>query len=185
MGVQIPAQASFAVQGWHLDADTANDAGYKVAANIVTLDYLWNKVRVQGGAYGVGLSIENTGNIYAYSYRDPTPGRSLDVYAGAADYLDSFCDAGESIDKYIISTMAKFEPLQSPRAQGSTADAAWFAGQTGEDYARMKKEILHTDHDKLRAFADILRKFASDGAVCVVGHEAALKNCSDLTMKEM
>lgn len=185
MGVQIPAQASFAVQGWHLEADTANDAGYKVAANIVTLDYLWNKVRVQGGAYGVGLSIENSGNIYAYSYRDPTPGRTLDVYAGAADYLDSFCDAGESVDKYIISTMAKFEPLQSPRAQGLAADAAWFAGQTGDDYARMKKEILHTGHDKLRAFANILRKFAADGAVCVVGHEAALKNCSNLTMKDM
>lgn len=185
MGAQIPAQASFAVQGWHLEKDAANDAGYNVAANIVTLDYLWNKVRVQGGAYGVGLSVENSGNIYAYSFRDPTPGRTLDVYAGAADYLDSFCEAGESIDKYIISTMAKFEPLQSPRAQGAAADAAWFAGIDAGDYGRMKKEILHTDHAKLREFAKILRKFAADGAVCVVGHEAALQKCDGLTLKEL
>ena len=94
-------------------------------------------------------------------------------------------DAPESVDKYIISTMAKFEPLQSPRAQGGTADAAWFAGLTAADYGRMKKEILHTDHAKLREFAKLLRKFASEGAVCVVGHEAALQKCSDLELKEL
>ena len=186
VGAQIPAQASFAVQGYSLDeCGVKNHAGFKVAANIMTYDYLWNAVRVQGGAYGVGLRVENSGSIYAYSYRDPTPGATLGVYGKLADKLNAFCDAGESVDKYIISTVAKFEPLQAPRMQGASADSDWFTGITAEDRARMKKEMLSTDYAVLREFAGVLRRFADEGAVCVVGHEAALKDCADLTMIEL
>ncbi len=186
VGAQIPAQASFAVQGYSLDeCGVEYNAGFKVAAHIMTYDYLWNAVRVQGGAYGVGLRVESSGSIYAYSYRDPTPGATLGVYGKMADKLTALCDAGESVDKYILSTIAKFEPLLAPRQQGLSADGDWFTGITADDRARMKKEMLATDHNILRKFADVLRTFAEKGAVCVVGHEAALKLCSDLTMLDM
>ena len=186
VGVKIPAQASFAVQGYSLkECGVDYDAGFKVAAHIMTYDYLWGAVRVQGGAYGTGLRAENDGSICAYSYRDPTPGATLGIYAEMADRLNAFCDAGESVDKYVLSTIAKYEPLIAPRQQGAAADADWFTGVTAEDRTRMKKEILATDHAKLRKFADVLKKFASDGAVCVVGHEAALEKCGELTMAEI
>jgi len=186
VGAQIPAQASFAVQGYTLDeCGVKYDAGFKVGAHIMTYDYLWNAVRVQGGAYGVGLRVDDRGGIYAYSYRDPTPGRTLDVYAQMADKLTAFCDAGESVDKYILSTIAKFEPLLSPRMQGESADGDWFTGVTAADRTRMKKEMLATDHATLRRFADVLRRFAAEGAVCVIGHEAALAKCPELTMLEI
>lgn len=185
-GCRIPAQASYAVQAMNLaDCGAEYDAGFKVAAHILTYDYLWNAVRVQGGAYGVGLRVDSSGSIYAYSYRDPTPGATLGVYGRAADHIEALCAAGENIDKYIISTMAKFEPLMSPRAQGEAADSDWFAGITCDDKARMKREMLATDHDTLRRFAAVLRRFAAEGAVCVVGHEDALKACSGLTMLEI
>ena len=186
MGARIPAQASYAVRGYNLEKCGAEyDAAYKVAANIITYDFLWNEIRVQGGAYGTGLNVEANGNINAYSFRDPTPARTLDVYGKIAEYLRGFCDRKEEIVKYIISTVAKIEPLQSPRVMGETADADWFSGVTAEDYAKVKREILSADHAKLMKFADILDSFASEGAVCVVGHEAALNLCSGLEVTDL
>ena len=58
---------------------------------------LWNSIRVQGGAYGAGMNADRSGSLYCYSYRDPSPGRTLDVYRQLAGFLRSFPESGESL----------------------------------------------------------------------------------------
>ena len=38
---------------------------------VMTFGYLWNAVRVQGGAYGTGMGARLNGNLFSYSYRNP------------------------------------------------------------------------------------------------------------------
>ena len=133
-------------------------------------------IRVQGGAYGCGLRIGRAIAL-AYSYRDPTPARSLAMYREAADFLRSFVDSGERIDKFVISTIADTEPLMSPRDEGARADGEWFAGKTEADLRRERAEILATDGKALLYWCAALEHMAETGAVCVVAHEEALKAC--------
>ncbi|MDE5671681.1 MAG: insulinase family protein, partial [Eubacterium sp.] len=90
MGIRIPAQIAFAVKGYHLlDADTKMNGSLRIASNIISLNYLWNIVRVQGGAYGAGFPGGRDGGMNCYSYRDPSPARSLQVYNSLSDFI---CD---------------------------------------------------------------------------------------------
>ena len=173
-GIRIPAQIGYGVlasdlgREWHASAS--------VASNILSLSYLWNVIRVQGGAYGCGLRMRRD-VVLAYSYRDPTPARSLTMYREAADFLRAFVDSGERIDKFVISTVSELEPLMSPRDEGAVADGRWFSGKTEADLRRERAEILSTDGQALLGWCDALEHMAKTGAVCVVAHDEALKAC--------
>lgn len=173
-GVKIPAQIGYAALASDLGREW--DESGRVAANILSLSYLWNVIRVQGGAYGCGLRL-GPNAAAAYSFRDPTPARSLTMYRGAADFLREFVASGERIDKFVISTIAETEPLMSPRDEGAVADGRWFAGRTEDDLRQQRAEILATDGEKLLSWCAPLERMAKDGAVAVVAHEEALKAC--------
>ncbi len=176
-GIRIPAQIGYGVLAAKPVREGKEwDGSALVASNILSLGYLWNVIRVQGGAYGCGLRIGRSAAL-AYSFRDPTPARSLTMYRGAADFLREFVASGERIDKFVISTISDTEPLMSPRDEGARADSQWFSGQTEQDLRKQRAQILATDGGKLLDWCEALEHMAASGAVCVVAHDEALKAC--------
>lgn len=182
IGMKIPAQINYATQGYHLkEIGMKYHGSMKVAEKILSLNYLWNEIRAKGGAYGASMTIGSNGDIYTYTYRDPSPAASLVANAGAADYMTSFCESDESLERYIISTIADDEPLRSPGSNGHLADMSWLTGFTKEEAIQNRDEMLHTTRENLLAVVDALRAFAANGTVCVVGHQSAIDECGDLT----
>lgn len=185
MGIRIPAQIAFAVKGYHLsDADIKMNGSLRIASNIISLNYLWNIVRVQGGAYGAGFPVGRDGGMICYSYRDPSPARSLQVYNSLSDYICDFCESEDDLDKFIISAIAATEPLKTPADQGTIADELWFAGVTDEDRISARRQMLSANRKALIGWVPLFDKMAEDGAVCVVGYEAALAECGNLEICE-
>lgn len=182
LGVRIPAQVSFAEKGIAVD----NVKGeMKVAANIIRLSYLWGKVRVQGGAYGCGLRVNEMGAVCNYSYRDPSAARSLGVYDEESSFIKEFCEGGENIEQFIISAIGIAEPLMMPHEQADTAQSDLLNGITYEDRRRLRREMLATDRERLLALCDCFDDCAKNGAVCVIGGEAALAEIPDLTVIDL
>lgn len=178
LGIRIPAQVSYAAMGYQLGQENRCYQGdLRLLANVLSLEYLWNNVRVQGGAYGSGMQTDRSGNFFCYSYRDPSPARTLEVYRSMSDFARQYCEKGEDLTKFIISTVAGTEPLQSPRDQGRTADARYFAGFDRNSALKERQEILHADGDKLLPWLGTLDQMGKCGAVCVVGHAGALNAC--------
>ncbi len=186
LGLRIPAQIGFACTGIApLEAEWAYDGSMSVAANILSLDYLWNRVRVQGGAYGTGLSVGRNGGFVTYSYRDPTPAKTLKTYEELGAALREFAERGEDVEKYIISTIAEKEPLLSPRDEGDQADSMWLSGYRAEDDRTERAQILATTREKLIAAAGVLDHMADPSAVCVVAYDGALKECGKLDVRDL
>lgn len=186
LGIKIPAQIGYAVMAASLkDAGMTYDGSAAVAANIIRFGYLWNVIRVQGGAYGTGIRIARDG-VVCHSYRDPSPAKSLQSYRACAKFLREFVQSGERLDKFIISTVAKLEPLMSPRDEGNKADNEWFAGKTESMIREERAQILATDAAKLLSWCQALEHMADKGAVCIVAHDEALKAADgeNLTMAE-
>ena len=180
VGIRIPAQVSYAAMGYHTgDAGLKNDGSLRILSNILSLGYLWNEVRVQGGAYGAGIRGTRGGSVFTYSYRDPSPNRSLGVYRNMGNFVREFAASGEDITGYIISTIAETEPLMSPWQQGVTADTNWFNGTTLEEERQERAEILHATTEDLGRWGDMFDAMAKDAAVCVVGYADALDGCSE------
>ena len=187
MGIQIPAAVSFSV----LDYDM-NSAGLKmngsmsVAANIIGLAHLWNVIRVQGGAYGASMSAGRTGNLLCYTYRDPSPSRSLAMLKTLPDFIGDFASAEDAgIDGFIISTISSTEPLLSPAAKGRAADDFVLSGFTDEDRIRFRREMLETTAADLLAQKEALRLMTESGCVCVVGPKSALTECEGLEICDL
>lgn len=182
---RIPAQISFASLGYdYRRAGKVYSGIARVMSNILSLSYLWNEVRVQGGAYGAGLNTSETGRMVTYSYRDPSPARTLGINRSMSKGLRDFVAGDERIDKYIISTVGESEPPLGSENQILVSDENLLCGITPEDLCRERAEMLSTTKDALLTWYGVLDQMAKDGGVCVIGHDGAIAACEkeDLTV---
>ncbi len=186
VGYRIPAQIGYAARAWRLSCCGRTFSGSLwLTTNILSLGYLWNRVRVQGGAYGSGMQVDRKGNLFSYSYRDPTPGKTLTVDAGAAAFLKEFIQQPGELDKYIISSLNDLNPLLSSRDKGMTADLRYLSGYTREMAENTLREILHATPEDLVSWCEVLDRMAAEGSVCVVAHEDALNSCGLDVIREL
>lgn len=174
-GIVIPADVSYAAAGGLFPS--AKQGQSRVAARAVSLGYLWNAVRVQGGAYGVGLGLRDTGFGGFYSYRDPSASRTLDCYQKAGEYLRQTQEM--DLTGMIIGAVAESDPLLSPRLKGKTADARYWRGITREELARVRREMLQTMPGDLPKLAGDLERLTEEGSVCVLGAQRQVDECGE------
>ena len=180
LGIRIPAQVSFASLGYHLgESGMEYDGTGRLLGNILSLAHLWNEIRVQGGAYGAGMRVGKSGGLFTYSYRDPNPSRSLEVYRNMGDFVKAFAESGEDITGFIISSIAETEPLVSPAQQGSLADSDWFAGNGYVEAAAERRQLLGATTAELAKWCEALNALRDNATVCVVGYADALEGCKD------
>ncbi|MCQ2558081.1 MAG: insulinase family protein [Oscillospiraceae bacterium] len=180
-GIVIPADVGFAAKA--ININTIGEQylpSFHVGAQYLNYGYLWNNVRVKGGAYGVGIRTAYDGDFYMSSYRDPAAAQTLQTFNGVGQDLRQLCESDESIDNYIISTIGETEPLLSPRLLGAQATGTWLSRRTNAQRAAARKKILHTTKDELKQFADVLDHACKEARVCVVGSKAAIEACGDV-----
>ncbi|MCQ2428306.1 MAG: insulinase family protein [Clostridia bacterium] len=184
-GIEIPAQIGFAGLAGRFDSSYDYTAGTVVATHFVSYDWLWNEVRVKGGAYGCGLSVGASGSVSFTSYRDPQPASSLDAFAKSAGKLRALADEGpEAIEKYIISSLPAADPMLTPASEMSRDVSLYFRGLPADFPIKAREEILAVNPDTLRKAADMLDDvIANSSAVVVVGGSKVLEACGDRLQK--
>ena len=87
----IPSDVSYlalATDPRVLDIET--NGVWSVAANALSYDYLWNEIRVKGGAYGCGFRAGDKRQAGFYTYRDPEIDASLARIKAAGAWLERF-----------------------------------------------------------------------------------------------
>ena len=179
--LEIPAGVSFALLSTPLiGEDRKYDAGMQVLSHYLTYQYLWNEVRVHGGAYGTGCSIGAMGSLAAYSYRDPDPIHSLGVFRTIVDEIRSLKDRDLDMDGYIIGTLAGASPLLTPIARIRNADTAWFRRMTYEKRCENRARILSLTKEDMIGYAEALDPILLNARIFVVGP----KHFMDILRKE-
>lgn len=176
----IPAGVAYAIIAGNLcRLGYDYNGSYALASQILSYSYLWNEVRVQGGAYGTGLRVRTNGDLFYYSYRDPNPSRSMGIYRRSAEYLRDFCKNHEDFSQMLIGSVSASEPLFSASVESQLAAENVLRGITIEDKRRNRRELLSTDYADILRFADMLDRLSEDEAVCIVGSEALLDSCGE------
>lgn len=179
-GIQIPADIGFAAE---LDNFKLAGASYcgamPVLANILNYDFLWNEIRVQGGAYGCGFIARPNGDFGYYTYRDPQPGRSLGIFREAASFIRRFSAEKPDLTRQILGSVSDLDPLRNSEQKMSLAESLYFRGETQEDLARVYRELLATTSDDLLALCGMLDALTEKKHICVVGGQAALAACGE------
>jgi Zn-dependent M16 (insulinase) family peptidase len=143
-------------------------------------DYLWNQVRVKGGAYGCMSAFSKEGTSYFVSYRDPNLKQTVEIYEKAPEYLRGFAADEETMTKYIIGTIAEKDMPLSPSAVGARSFGAYMSGYTLEDEQKERDEILSCSVEDIHRMADYVQAMLEEEAFCVVGNEDKIKECGEM-----
>lgn len=142
---------------------------------ILSYDYLWQNVRVKGGAYGCGGGFMRNGNVYFSSYRDPNLEKTNEVYEGIPEYIRSFTADERDMAKYIIGTVSELDTPLNPSAKGLRSMAAYFTGITYEDIQRERDEVIGAGPEEIRKLAELIQAVLSQDHLCVIGNEERIK----------
>ena len=146
-----------------------------VALHLLRTDYLWDRIRVRGGAYGGFCAFDRRSGTLTYlSYRDPHIEQTLAAYDGAAAYLRELELSEDDVTRYIIGVIGQIDDYQLPDAKGYTALARELTGDEAGPRQRLRDEVLATTAAEIRGFADVLERAKEAGSVVILGAEAAI-----------
>ena len=182
----IPAGINYVAKGFnYIKAGIKVDPRMMVLSKILSLDWLWNEVRVRGGAYGVSFGVSANGKAVFTSYRDPSVGKTLDAYDNTVEYLRDFAARTPDIDKYIISTAAGYERPLCPRDIGNAAQNNYFEHYNDECRRADKKLVMSTKPEDIEGMASLIGARAAEGLCAVVGSREKIEEAGDIfTTKE-
>lgn len=142
---------------------------------ILGYDYLWNHVRVKGGAYGCMNGCMRNGDMFFVSYRDPNLGKTNEVYNGIPAYLESFVADEDEMTKYIIGTISDMDTPMNPFAKGERSMTAYLQGMTFADVQEERNQVIGAADADIRGLKDLVAAVLNDQNICVVGNEEALQ----------
>lgn len=193
-GFVVPTQVSYVGKGGRIyDKGESLSGSATVVSKFLRTGYLWDRVRVMGGAYGgMCMFAQGSGFFGFLSYRDPNLAETLDVYDAAAAALmvaaDELENDPEALATAIIGTIGDMDGALSADQKGWTAFSRWITRETPEDRQRLRDEVLNTKASDFRDFAERLRNMKNPSVAVVSSKakfEAAAKEGKVLTLMDV
>jgi presequence protease len=177
-GLTIPAQVNFVGKGTNLyqHGYTLNGSAF-VITNHLNGTWIWDKIRVQGGAYGGFAVFDNQSGVYTYlSYRDPNLVQTLEMYDATSQYLSTLELSDEELTKAIIGTIGDLDAYQLPDAKGFTSMRYHLLDLTDDERQRLRNEVLATSQEDFRKFASTVDLVKKHGVITVLGENEAVQS---------
>ncbi|MDO4921488.1 MAG: insulinase family protein [Phascolarctobacterium sp.] len=151
----------------------------RVLETILRYEYLWTKIRIQGGAYGATARFELNGLGVFASYRDPQLAKSLEAYKALPAWLQTVEFPDRELDKYVIGTISG---MDTPLTNSMRLDQAalQYLKQIPEELRqRIRDEVLDVSNADLQALGKVVEDMLSDGLLCVVGGKQPIEANKD------
>jgi hypothetical protein len=180
-GLKTPGQVQFVARcGNYFKSGLSYTGALRVLRVILSYDYLWNAIRVKGGAYGCMCGFSYDGKGYLVSYRDPKLSETDEVYKNTADYLRKFTVTDRDMTKYVIGAISGLDTPLSPMAKGSRSFGAYLCG-VGEDFLQEERDaVLSTTQETIRSLAPVVEAVYEAGNFCVIGNEGKIEGNKEL-----
>ncbi|MGE4290919.1 MAG: insulinase family protein [Desulfovibrio sp.] len=173
----LPAQVNYVGRGANLRELGLEFTG---AANAVSkflrAGYLWEKVRVLGGAYGAFSMFDLVaGTLCFVSYRDPNLTGTLRAFDSIGTYLRETALSHDDIEKSVIGAIGEMDSYMLPDAKGFTSMIRHLSGITDAWRHQVRSDILATTSGDFRHFAEAARLVAEHGRAVVLGSPDAVR----------
>ena len=180
-GITSASKVQYVVQGYDFKKLGYDYTGHMVVMNqILSRDYLHEKIRVMGGAYGGFSGLSGNGTVYFGSYRDPNLQQTLEHYQNAAGFLESFTADDTAMTRHVIGTMARYERPYTAQMKGESALENYYENISEEQVQRIRQEILSTTPADIRELAKMVSEIIGRDYYCVYGNESRMREAEEL-----
>ncbi|GER42193.1 presequence protease [Striga asiatica] len=168
--IVIPTQVNYVGKAANLfEAGYQRKGSSYVISKYLGNTWLWDRVRVSGGAYGGFCDFDSHSGVFSYlSYRDPNLLKTLDIYDGTSNFLRELELDDDALTKAIIGTIGDVDAYQLPDAKGYSSLLRYLLGVTEEERQIRREEILSTRLSDFKEFADVVDTVKDKGAVVAV-----------------
>jgi presequence protease len=179
-GLAIPAQVNYVAKGadlYKLGYET--HGSMSVITNYLRTTWLWERIRVLGGAYGGTATFSDTSGAFTFlSWRDPNLLGTVENFDNTATFLRELDFNDQELTRGIIGAISNLDGHLLPDAKGFQSMVWHLIGESDEDRQRYREEVLNTRIDDFKAFADVLARVNEAGIVAVVGSEAKMNEAN-------
>ena len=169
--------------GNFIDRGVEYTGALQILKVILSYDYLWQNVRVKGGAYGCMSSFNRIGEGYLVSYRDPNLEKTMEIYEGVVDYLKHFNVDDRDMNKFIIGTISNIDRPMNPAAKGSRSMNLYMNHVSAEMIREERNQILDAQQSDIRALADVLQALLDAHELCVIGSEEKIEEQKEMFLE--
>ena len=183
-GFKTSSKVQYVARGGNfVDAGYEYTGAFQILKVILGYEYLWQNVRVKGGAYGCVSNFNRLGEAYFSSYRDPNLEKTNAVYEGVVDYLRNFTVSERDMTKYIIGTMSNLDQPMTPVTKGDRSMTLYMNHVSEEMIREERNQILDAKEEDIRALADMIKAALACQQLCVIGGEDKIEEQKDLFME--
>ncbi|KXL53206.1 peptidase M16C associated [Anaerotignum neopropionicum] len=151
----------------------------QVLKTILNLEYLWNEVRVKGGAYGSGCNFQPNGICYFYSYRDPNIKETYKIYETLWKMLGNFSASDREMTKYILGTINRLDQPKTNIERLNDAINKEYQGYEQDFELIERNQVIQTTKKDILEFKELLQAVTSSKNYCTIGNEGKINVNSD------
>ena len=159
---------------------------WAVAANALSYDYLWNEIRVKGGAYGCGFRAAGERQTAFYTYRDPAIDPSIERMERAGEWLGSFEPDEAAFEGFIVSCVSGMDAPVKPYALTKRRNTTYLAGLDPHAREERRAQMLAATPAELRSLGADVTRIAAASPTCVFGgREVIAKSNAGFTVVDL
>ena len=159
---------------------------WAVAANALSYDYLWNEIRVKGGAYGCGFRAAGERQAAFYTYRDPAIDPSIERVERAGAWLGSFEPDEAAFEGFIVSCVSGMDAPVKPYALTKRRNTTYLAGLDPHARKERRAQMLAATPGELRSLGADVTRIAAESPTCVFGsREVIAKSNADFNVVDL
>uniref|UniRef100_A0A0A9X823 Presequence protease, mitochondrial n=2 Tax=Lygus hesperus TaxID=30085 RepID=A0A0A9X823_LYGHE len=167
---EMPFQVSYVGKSLPTTPYVSNDhPALRVAAKLLSSQYLLPTVREKGGAYGAGASLAPSGTFSFYSYRDPQPQNTLKTFESCKDWLASGTEYSErNIEE---AKLGVFQAIDAPISPGDKGLQGFLYGVSDDILMKHRRQIMRVTKEDIQRVSKLL-----DSPIigtCVIGPKSS------------
>ena len=176
----VPTDVSFSAVALdqHAFREFPHHGSWLLASRMITYDFLWNEVRVKGGAYGVSFTMPRTSLARFASFRDPRLDDTYRRFEQAGDWLEAADPSELEWEGYVVSTVAGMDAPLKARDLIARQDTQFLSGIDPDLRAATRAQVVSARPEDVRALAPLVRAVARDGRRVVFGSREAIEASS-------
>ena len=168
----LPAQVGFSAAC--LRASPIGTPGFaheQALGHLLSTGFLWDEVRVKGGAYGASAWTDGSESTFSFSsYRDPAPTASLAAYRRALESVAGDGLARDVLERAVVGAAGRDLRPMMPEEKGFIDFKRELFGVTDEMRRRKRADILALGREDLRAAAGRILSGWEDRTEVLISH---------------
>lgn len=176
----IPSPVSYVAQAFRSSLIESREYGPEILiSHILRTDYLWENIRMKGGAYGASASANGMEGVFSFSsYRDPNIEKTIDAFRKGLELLSNEGVTKDILEKAIITIVGRDVRPQSPGEKSIIGFIRKLYNITDNIRKTRRNSIMESNSSLLQAAAERLLESMSESAIVVLAGKEGLEKVS-------